>query len=71
MRTRSHRTWTGLAVLVTGLALLGLVGADTLARRAQPPHDAAPGAVGVTGPVLGSIDPVVAPGFRLEVGVTE
>jgi hypothetical protein len=31
-----------------------------------PPHDATTGAVGVTGPVLGSIAPVVAPGFHLE-----
>ena len=71
MLTTSRRTLTALSALVVGLALLGLVGLGAFARSAQPPPDATPGAVGVTGPVLGSIDPVVAPGFRMEVSVLD
>jgi predicted metal-dependent enzyme (double-stranded beta helix superfamily) len=63
------RTPTLLALVV--VALVGLAAAGALARGAQPPPDATPGAVGVTGPVLGWIDPVVAPGFRLEVAVLD
>jgi hypothetical protein len=46
------------------LAVSGLVAATTLAGGAPPP-DATPGASGVTGAVLGSIDPVAASGYRL------
>jgi quercetin dioxygenase-like cupin family protein len=48
------------------VAATGLLAATALARGAQPPPDATPGAVGVSGPILGGIDPVVAPGYRLE-----
>ncbi len=53
-----------LAVILAVLA--GLVGAGALARSAQPPPDASPGAVGFGNVALAGIDPVVAPGYRLE-----
>ena len=57
------------ALVLVSLVCLGVAAA--LAQGGPPPHDATPGAVGVTGPILGSIDPVVAPGFRLEVSVLD
>jgi hypothetical protein len=49
------------------LTLLGLITASALAQEGgPPPADATPGAVGVTGAILGGIDPAVAPGYRLE-----
>jgi hypothetical protein len=50
------------------IAATGLLAASAVARGIQPPHDVTPGSVGVTGPVLGAIDPVVAPGYRMEMG---
>lgn len=47
------------------LTLLGATMAGTLARNAQVPPDATPGAQGVNGVILGGIEPVVAPGYRL------
>ena len=49
------------------VALLGLIGATALAQDGPPPADATPGAVGVSGVSLGGIEPVAAPGYRLEV----
>lgn len=57
------------AAAVVGLS--GLVGVGVLAQGGPPPPDATPGAVGVGGAVLGGIDPVAAPGYRLEVSETE
>ena len=48
-------------------ACFGLVGAGALAQGGPPPPDATPGAVGVTGVPLGALDPVAAPGHRLQV----
>ncbi|CAA9553415.1 MAG: hypothetical protein AVDCRST_MAG59-1918, partial [uncultured Thermomicrobiales bacterium] len=53
------------------LVLLAALGASALAAagvlaQASPPTDAAPGAVGIAGVTLGSIEPVAAPGYRLE-----
>jgi predicted metal-dependent enzyme (double-stranded beta helix superfamily) len=63
-----RRAPVALTLLVVAI---GLIAATALAQGGPPPHDATPGAVGITGPVLGSIDPVVAPGFRLEVAVLD
>lgn len=52
--------------LVLAAALLGVIAVGTLAQGSPPP-DASPGAEGVTGTILGGIDPAAAPGFRLEV----
>jgi predicted metal-dependent enzyme (double-stranded beta helix superfamily) len=52
--------------MVTLVGLLGLLTTAALAQEGgPPPADATPGAPGVTGPVLGELDPVVAPGYRL------
>src|SRR5215216_4454011 len=46
--------------------LFSLLTAGALAQEGgPPPPDATPGAVGVSGPVLGELDPVAAPGYRL------
>jgi hypothetical protein len=50
------------AFLVVALASVFAAGA-----LAQPPADAEPGAPGVTGVVLGGLDPTAAPGYGLEV----
>jgi hypothetical protein len=42
-----------------------LIAATALAQGGPPPADAEPGAPGVTGPELGALEPVVAPGYRL------
>jgi hypothetical protein len=47
--------------------LLGVIGATVLAQDGRPPADATPGAVGITGVPLGAVDPVAAPGYRLQV----
>jgi hypothetical protein len=58
-----------LPQLVAGsliVALLGVMATSALAQQGgPPPPDATPGAVGVSGPVLGEIDTAVAPGYRL------
>lgn len=57
-------------VIVLALAvisLLSVLGSIALAQESPPPADATPGAVGVSGVPLGSIDPVAAPGYRLQV----
>jgi predicted metal-dependent enzyme (double-stranded beta helix superfamily) len=48
------------------LTLLGTLASGALAQEGgPPPPDATPGAVGVSGPVLGQLDPVAAPGYTL------
>jgi hypothetical protein len=47
------------------LSLLSLTVAGVLARSAQVPPDATPGAEGISGVILGGTDPVVSPGYRL------
>ena len=54
-------------VLTLALGLVGLLGATVLAQDGRPPADATPGAVGITGVPLGAIDPMAAPGYRLQV----
>ena len=54
-------------VLTLVLGLVGLLGATVLAQDGRPPADATPGAVGITGVPLGAVDPVAAPGYRLQV----
>jgi hypothetical protein len=49
------------------VVLLGVVGATSLAQADRPPADATPGAVGITGVPLGALEPVAAPGYRLEI----
>ncbi len=53
---------------VVAVVLLSLAVVGALAQAGPPPPDATPGAVGVSGPVLGSVDPAVAPGYRMEMG---
>jgi quercetin dioxygenase-like cupin family protein len=48
------------------MAVLSLISAAALAQS-RPPADATPGAVGITGVPLGGLEPVAAPGYRLEV----
>ena len=54
-------------VLTFVVAVLGLVAAGALAQGGPPPPDATPGAVGIGAAPLGGIDPVAAPGYRLQV----
>jgi hypothetical protein len=54
------------AALFVIAAAFALIAAGALAQSAPPP-DAPPGALGVTGALLGSVEPVAAPGYRLEV----
>ena len=56
-----------MMVLTLVLGLVGLLGATVLAQDGRPPADATPGAVGITGVPLGAVDPVAAPGYRLQV----
>src|SRR3954465_15632751 len=58
-----HRPVSVVAFIVVFASLL-LTGA--LAQE-RPAADATPGAVGVSGVPLGAIDPVAAPGYRLQV----
>jgi hypothetical protein len=44
-----------------------LLAAGALAQGGGPPADAEPGAVGIAGTPLGSIEPAAAPGHRLDV----
>jgi hypothetical protein len=48
-----------LVVVFAGFVVAGV--------SAQPPSDAEPGAPGVTGALLGAVEPAAAPGYRLEV----
>lgn len=57
-----HAHWF-LSIIVVGLSL---VAAGALAQE-RPAPDATPGAVGITGVPIGSIEPVAAPGYRMEV----
>ncbi len=54
----------GIALIL--LAVVGVAGAGALARNAEPPPDATPGLVGFGNIALGGIDPVVDPGYQLE-----
>ena len=56
-----------LPIVVVAVALLGPIAAGALAQGGPPPPDATPGAVGVSGVPLAAIDPVAAPGHRLQV----
>ena len=56
-----------LPIVVVAVALLGPIAAGALAQGGPPPPDATPGAVGVSGVPLAAIDPVAAPGYRLQV----
>lgn len=59
-----RRSLLSVAMLTVGS--LGLLSAAALARH-PPAADAEPGAVGIVGVPLGSVDPVAAPGRRLQV----
>jgi hypothetical protein len=48
------------------MVVLSLITAGALAQS-RPPADATPGAVGIVGVPLGGLDPIAAPGYRLEV----
>jgi predicted metal-dependent enzyme (double-stranded beta helix superfamily) len=50
--------------LIVPVLYLVMAGAQAQGGSAPPP-DATPGAPGVTGPILGELDPVVASGYRL------
>jgi hypothetical protein len=56
-----------LSIFAYVVVLLGLVVAGARAQEGPPPADATPGAHGTSGVPLGSIDPVAAPGHRLQV----
>jgi len=60
-----HRRLIALSLGV--VTLLGAIGATALAQGGPPPADATPGAAGITGIPLGALEPVAAPGYRLEV----
>lgn len=64
---------TYMSVILAVLILLGgvIAGSGVLAQGAAPSADATPGAVDVGGAVLGGIEPVVAPDYRLEMFETE
>jgi hypothetical protein len=49
------------------VVVLSLVTAGALAQGDPPPADATPGAVGISGVPLGGVEPVAAPGTRLEI----
>lgn len=53
-------------IVVLVVVGLGLVGAGVLAQS-RPPADAPPGASGIAGVPLGGVEPIVAPGYRMEV----
>jgi hypothetical protein len=55
-----------LGVSIVLVTVFGLVTLGTSAQE-RPAADATPGAVGVSGVPLGAIDPVAAPGYRLQV----
>ena len=56
-----------LAIVVSlTLAVISLLSLGVFAQE-RPAADATPGAVGVSGVPLGAIDPVAAPGYRLQV----
>jgi hypothetical protein len=52
------------------IAVTCLIAASALAQGSPPPPDASPGAVGVSGPELGSLEPVAAPGYTLRMAET-
>jgi hypothetical protein len=58
------RRHTLITIVASGL--LGLMIAGTAAQE-RPAADAAPGAPGTSGVPLGSVDPVAAPGSRLQI----
>lgn len=67
MTTTVRRTGTRLLPIMTMLVLLGLVGIRGLGTPATA-QEASPttGSVGITGAVLGAIEPIAAPGYSLE-----
>jgi hypothetical protein len=48
------------------VVVLSLITAGTVAQS-RPPADATPGAVGISGVPLGAVEPVAAPGYRMEI----
>src|SRR5918997_2557367 len=48
------------------VVVLSLLTAGTVAQG-RPPADATPGAVGISGVPLGAVEPVAAPGYRMEI----
>ena len=54
-----------LSIFACVVVLLGLVAAGARAQEG-PPADATPGAFGIASVPLGAIDPVAAPGYRLQ-----
>lgn len=54
-----------LIIAVLAMVSLGIMGKGVLAQE-RPPADATPGAFGATGIPLASLDPVAAPGYRLQ-----
>lgn len=55
-----------LLITAAIVALLGVGVAGVLAQGTLPPPDATPGASGISGAVLGAVEPVAAPGYRLQ-----
>ena len=53
--------------VLTFVVAFNLIAVGALAQGGRPPADAEPGAVGITGVPLGSLEPLAAPGHRLEV----
>jgi hypothetical protein len=57
----------GLSIaLLASIVGISLVASSAFAQGTPPPADAAPGAVGVSGFMLGGIDTTAASGYRLE-----
>ena len=59
-----RRALSGVAFVA---ASLGLMTTGTLAQDDRPPAEATPGAVGISAVPLGGLEPVAAPGYRLDV----
>src|SRR5687767_7867943 len=54
-----------LAIPMAAVGILLAISIGVAAQGGPPPADAPPGDVGFQGAVLGGIDPVAAPGYRL------
>jgi hypothetical protein len=56
-----------VSVVLTFVVAFNLIAIGALAQGSRPPADAEPGAAGITGVPLGALEPLAAPGYRLEV----
>ena len=57
---------TAIALPLVIVTVLAVIGGSSLAQGERPAADATPGAVGIASVPLGGLDPVAAPGYRLQ-----